>query len=115
MHLVWKIWVDAKTEKKSLRLCARIRERMGREASDMRVEPYPKTGGFVVGFVVGLESTRWNDAVVEAIALGQRVGYGWVIAGSVRDEPSGCSDRVSISGVQSMEWSLVGRDDGGAG
>jgi hypothetical protein len=101
------MWVDAKTEEKALKLCDRILKRMGRDASAKGVEPYPKTGGFVVSFAIGLEHARWNDAVIEAIALGQRVGDGWALSGSIGDDPRGWSNRTNIAGVESIEWTLV--------
>ena len=104
MRTLWKMWVDARTEAKALKLCDRVLERMGRSASEKRVEPYPKTGGFVVSFAVALEHARWNDAVVEAIALGQRVGYGWALSGWIEDGPAASSDRTNIAGVKSIQW-----------
>ncbi|MBV9927872.1 MAG: hypothetical protein JOZ96_22825 [Acidobacteria bacterium] len=108
MNSLWKMWVDARTEEKALKLCERVLERMGRDASDKRAEPYPKTGGFVVSFAVGLEHAEWNDAVVEVIALGQRVAHGWALSGSIEDDPDGWSNRTSVAGVESIQWTLVG-------
>jgi hypothetical protein len=107
MRLLWKMWVDARTEAKALKLCERILERMGRGAPERSVEPYPKTGGFVVSFAVGLERARWNDAVVEAIALGQRVAHGWTLSGWIEDSPAASSNQTSVAGVKSIQWTLV--------
>lgn len=107
MRLLWKMWVDARTEEKALKLCDRILKRMEKDSSERRAEPYPKTGGYVVSFTTDLEHARWNDAVVEAIALGQRVGHGWTLSGSVEDNVSGWSNRTNIAGVESIEWSLI--------
>lgn len=106
MRLLWKIWVNARTEEKALKLCDRILVRMEQDAAEKSAEPYPKTGGFVVSFVTELGGGRWNDAVIEAISLGQRVGHGWVLTGSVEDDPGGWSNRTSVSGVESIEWTL---------
>jgi hypothetical protein len=104
MRLLWRMWVDAGTEAKALKLCDRVLERMERSASGIRVEPYPKTGGFVVSFAVALEHARWNDAVVEAIALGQRVGHGWVLSGWIEDGPAASSNVTNVAGVKSIQW-----------
>jgi hypothetical protein len=113
MRLIWRMWVGARTEEKALKLCDQLLERMGKETSEKVAEPDPKTGGFMVSFVTGLEHERWNDAVVEAIALGQRVGHGWALSGSIDDDPRGWSGRTSITGVDSIEWLLTGHDVGG--
>ena len=115
MRLVWNMWMDAKTREKALKLCDRILEHMDVEALEKTVEPYPKTGGFVVSFATRLASERWRDAVVEAIALGQRLGYEWRLMGSVHDNPSGWSNQVNVSGVESIEWTLLRVDSGGTG
>jgi hypothetical protein len=115
MRLNWKLWVNARSEQKALKLCERILERMEQEASEKVVEPYPKIRGFVVSFVTSLEHERWNDAVVEAIALGQRVGHGWALSGSIHEDPSGWSCRTNLAGVEAIEWLLLERVVGGAG
>jgi len=60
-----------------------------------------------MSFITYLESDQWNDAVVETIGLGQRVGYGWLLYGSIYDDPSGWSNRTNVSGVESIKWSLL--------
>lgn len=109
------MWVDAKTEEKALKLCDRVLQRMERAATEKSVEPYPKTGVYVVSFVIGLEHARWNDAVVETIALGQRVGHGWALSGSVEDDPGGWSNRTNVAGVESITWNLMRAGGGDAG
>jgi len=79
------------------------------------VEPYRKTGSFVVSFATRLASERWRDAVVEAIALWQRLGYEWRLIGSIHDNPSGWSNQVNVTGVKSIEWTLLRVGSGGSG
>src|ERR1044072_1011888 len=110
MRLIWKMWVDARTEEKAVKLCDRVLEGMGKDTTEKVVEPYPKTNGFVVSFATSLESERWTDLGVEAIALGQRVGHGWVLSGSIHYAPHGGSSRTNIAGVESIEWFLMGHD-----
>ncbi|APW61648.1 hypothetical protein [Paludisphaera borealis] len=107
MRSLWKTWIEAKAERNALRVSERVRDALGGEAVDQRIEPYPKTSGFLVSFEVELGSEAWNDCVVEVIELGQRVGHEWILSGDVRDDPSGWSIKPSISGVKAIEWSLI--------
>jgi hypothetical protein len=106
MRLLWNMWVEAKTKDKALKLCQSLLERMGKDATGKEAEPYPKTGGFVVSFATEIEDGQWNDVVVEAIALGQRVGSGWILSGDIYDDPSGWSNETKISGIRSLQWAL---------
>lgn len=104
MHSIWKMWTEARTEAKALRVFERARQAIGREATDRHIEPYPKIEGFVVTFRVELESQAWNDSAVELIELGQRVGYGWILCGNILADPSGWSNDSSVPGVKSIQW-----------
>ena len=102
----WKMWTEAKSEEKALRVFERVRGNLGREALDRGVEPYPKIMGFVVAFWIELESQAWNDSVVEVIALGQRVGYQWTLSGDILTGTDGWSNESNVSGVRSIQWML---------
>jgi hypothetical protein len=102
----WKMWTEAKSEEKALRVFERVRRNLGREALDRTVEPYPKITGFVVAFWIELESQAWNDSVVEVIALGQRVGHQWTLSGDILTDMDGWSNESSVSGVRSIQWML---------
>jgi hypothetical protein len=107
MRSLWKIWVEAKSEEKALRVSERVRRTLGRDVVDQSIEPDPKTTGFLVAFAVELGSAAWNDCVVELIELGQRVGYGWILTGDILSDPSGWSNEPGVSGVKSIEWILM--------
>ena len=107
MQSVWKLWVTAKTEPAARRVYTRLIDRMAHPATVLAIEPYPKTDGFVVAFQVILASQGWNDAVVEVIALGQRVAYGWYMTGSIMDDPSATANQVSVAGATMVEWQLI--------
>ena len=107
MRSLWKIWVEAKSEDKALRISERVRRALGGEVVGQSVEPDPKTTGFLVAFWVDLGSEAWNDGVVEVIELGQRVGHGWILSGDVLGDPSGWSNEPRVSGVKAVEWSLM--------
>src|SRR3954453_5119780 len=99
-----KMWTEAKSEEKALRVFERVRRTLGREALDRSVEPYPKITGFVVAFWIELESQAWNDSVVEVIALGQGVGY---------QGPSAVtSSPTRTAGLMSPVYQASGRSSG---
>ncbi|MEO6046525.1 MAG: hypothetical protein ABIQ57_03530 [Candidatus Kapaibacterium sp.] len=75
------------------------------------IERYPKINGFAVMLSVRINSEAWNDAVVEAIDHGQRVGSGWLLGGSIYEDARGWCNRSSVSGVVCMEWNLVKQSD----
>ncbi len=107
MRSLWKVWVDAKTTSKAHRVVARVYRNLGGDVSNQCIEPYSKIGGFVVSFEMDHADSTWNDCVIEVIELGQRVGYGWVFAGDVRQDPSGWSNKSNVSGVTAIEWILI--------
>ncbi len=102
----WTIWVDATTAEKSLNLLKRIAAELDREPTTIDVARYPKTNGHKVSFVLGLHADSWNDAIVEAIHLGQCAGYEWQLFGSVCDDAEAVSGKSRVAGVQMMQWSL---------
>ncbi len=106
MELAWSVFSSAKSEQKARKVYNWFRERLGREVLDVSFAPYPKTGGWTFTGRTPLYGSTWNDQVVEAIGLGQCVGYGWRISGDVRDSPSGWSNEPSVSGVTAIEWQL---------
>jgi hypothetical protein len=107
MRSLWKIWVEAKSEEKALRVSERVRHLLGREAVDQDIEPDPKIAGFLVVFWVELESEVWNDCVVELIELGQRIGHEWLLCGDILADPSGWSKKPRVPGVRAIEWFLM--------
>ena len=102
----WKIWVTAKTEEKALRVFEGALARMDCHALNIVIEPYPKIEGFVIHFEIELESSNWNDRVVEVAAKGQRVATGWILCGDIQQDGNGWSNEVRVPGAVSMEWWL---------
>jgi hypothetical protein len=101
----WRIWVNATTKDKALILLNRIAAEIGRVPL-VAVASCSEDGGHRITFQVPLESKSWNDAVVELIALGERVGYAWQLMGSILDDPEGRSYKSRVSGVLAIQWSL---------
>ncbi len=79
MHSFWRIWCDARTQQKALKLYNRVTSALGRDVTLRSIEPYPKINGFMINFDLPLASQTWNDAVVEVIRLGQCFAVGWQI------------------------------------
>lgn len=107
MRSHWRVWLNTDSETKARTVLKWFFERLGREPADTTIEPYSKTGGFVAAFVLEMEAIAWNDQVVEVIALGERVGRGWILTGDVFRAPDGWSNEASVSGVTSIGWSLA--------
>ena len=61
MLITWTVWIDARTEQKAHRVLKRLFGELGREPSDVTIEPYRKTNGFKAQFKIHIERTRWND------------------------------------------------------
>ena len=107
MHNCWRIWCDARTEQKALKLYHCVIDAIGREATRRKIEPYPKINGYVIEFDVALASQAWNDAVVEVIELGQRFATGWQLVGSIERDPQAISNQPCVAGVVMAVWWLV--------
>jgi hypothetical protein len=87
---------------------------LGRPANQLTFSPYPKTGGWMVTFQTDLEGGTWNDYVVDAVELGQRVAHAWSLSGNVRRSPQGWSTKARIAGVTAIQWLLLphGQEEG---
>ncbi len=83
---------------------------MGREPVGATFAPYPKTGGWIFTFRLALQGTIRSERVIELIALGQHVGYGWIRSGDVYGDLSGWSNEPSVADIQAIEWRLAAGD-----
>lgn len=107
MHTFWRIWCDARTQQKAIKLYNRVIDALGCEAMLRSIKPYPKINGFVIDFELPLTSQTWNDAVMEAIQLGQCFAAGWQLSGNIAKDPDASSNQSSVSGVVMAQWWLV--------
>ena len=103
MKSFWKFWCDAKNNKNASNLLQQVKRELAVGVSEEKVDAYHK-GGFVVSFCVDHDVNQWNDFVVEVIAFGQRVGYGWSLSGDINQQVDGWSNESRISGIQSIQW-----------
>ena len=63
--------------------------------------------GYVVRFRIPLSSDSWIDSVFESIEIGQRVGFGWQLGGSILEESEAWSTKFNVSGVAQAHWLLT--------
>ena len=104
----WKLFLDAKSKERSTKILNKVSNLLKRDIRNEKVESSSETGGYVVMFEVNMESSRWNDGLVEVIELGQKIGDGWTLSGSVKKDPQGWSNRPSrVAGVISISWLLL--------
>jgi len=107
---VWSVWSPAKSERSARKVHKWLEERLGRETVATTFEPYPKIGGWMFTFHVPLTGEIHSERVVELIALGQRIGRGWILSGDVYGDLSGWSNQPSVAGIQAIEWRLAESD-----
>ena len=106
MNASWSARLDAKSEGSAKRILERFEALFGVSPLDVHLEEH-HDGGYTANFDLSLDSERWSDAVYEAIELGERVGYGWRLAGSVLDSPEAHCTEIRIPGVLSASWLLA--------
>lgn len=106
MRATFKIWTDAKSKVAAERVFERAIQQLGRVPQSHRVEPYPKTGGYVWQGELEIECTSWENCVVEIIGLGQQLCYAWTLSGDIQQEVSGWSSQARVVGVKAAEWTL---------
>lgn len=107
---VWSVWSPAKSERSARKVHERFEVRLGRKSVATTFEPYPKIGGWMFTCQVSLIGQTHGERVVEIIALGQRVGHGWILSGDVYGDLSGWSNEPSVTGAQAIEWQMVEDD-----
>lgn len=112
VRALWTIFANATTEKATHKVAARLLKLLPRPVEHLEFAQHPKTGGWTFTFQTSLAGTTHNDAVVEVIALGQRVGYSWTLTGDVFGDLDGWSNEARVSGVTSLHWQLYYDDRG---
>ncbi|MGX5200616.1 hypothetical protein [Aliikangiella sp. IMCC44632] len=63
--------------------------------------PYHK-GGYVCSFSIEENSQSWLETAYATIQLGQIVGRGWILTGSIEEEVDLWSNESCISGVDNI-------------
>lgn len=105
----WKAWVEAKKERAAHRIGVRIRLGMNTKTSPVTVLPYAK-GGHVLRWDTEGDLSNWSEAVVELIRLGQDLGSGWQLFGSVDSEIEAILTRnvghITTPGVTMISWQI---------
>ena len=106
----WLFNFPAKNEQKAAKVLGWFTSAMGVEPLDVQTEKH-HTAGYDVRFTVRHDAASWSDLVLEVIAAGQSIGYGWELTGSILDHPSGSCNRFSLCGASFASWLLEGGVD----
>jgi len=101
MHVSWRIFVDAGSDRNARVLLKRVGEALGIQPEAARVEPYHK-GGFVLVISAAVPAGSWPEVVVKLLAQAQELGRGWQLSGSILEELDAWSNLSSVAGVQSV-------------
>ncbi len=112
MRSSWSVFTEPRAEAKALAVFERVLRELGGEPWNRSIEPYPKTGSFVIRFEIELGGGAWNDCVVEVIEMGQRVAHAWTLTGDIRDDPSGWSNEPTTPGIKAVTWVLIRPQEG---
>ena len=110
MRSHWQLWVDCRDQRKSRKVLRRVADCIGREPFDVVI--HRLEDGHRVAFVIELEARSWSDAVVETIALGQRIAYRWNISsclGYANESLAGGARKIDlfkIAGVEAASWEI---------
>lgn len=110
MFAGWTIWLTTRSEQGALKVLARVQQALGRDLQRKIVAPYVKTNSFTLSFLVHLESTTWNDAFVEALALSEHIGYQWTIYGSLEHDIHLMATHAYLPGITMMQYWLFPDD-----
>ena len=102
MDCHWKAWTPATTVEKARRVGEPLLERIGGDRTSLQIEPYPKTNGHVLSFVVRVDQRTWADAVLAVLSTAQSVGHGWGISGAIEEELDLTANRVSAVGISML-------------
>jgi hypothetical protein len=107
MIQTWAIYTNAKTERAAQHLYKRLIREIGKTPDDTHYSLYPKNQAWQITFTINILTGTLNDQIVEAIALGQRCGYGWILTGDVHDSLEGWCNQTRIGGITSIGWQLT--------
>jgi hypothetical protein len=100
--LYWKIFSDARTAQAARRVGNRVLQALDLAEQPLTIAPYPKTGGHTIEFEAQTTSSSWPDLIVSVLEQAQRIGHGWMLSGSIREQLGILTNRSSISGVRML-------------
>jgi hypothetical protein len=107
MRTIWKFWLTTKNRQKAVSVADKVFRQMEVTPVAVDIEPYEKTGDFVIRCELELECLSWDNCVVTTIGMGQRIAHQWILFGDVYRDLSGWSKNPSVIGVAAIEWMLV--------
>lgn len=77
---------------------------------ELSVDPSP--AGYKLRWKLVCCASDWAHLVVETLEAAETLGTGWLLRGSVHEDPSGLLSRetkhstVNVPGVTAVEWAL---------
>lgn len=114
MQSHWRVFTNANTPEKALRLLNRLQGRLGREPSRVQAQPYHK-GGHVVTFMLTHDSAEWSDTVLDVLACAQSVGRIWTLHPPIQHEVDLVTTEAPVAGVEMIQCTCArGRESGAA-
>jgi hypothetical protein len=106
----WTAWVNADDEATARAIADRIAALIPAEMRELSVHPSPT--GYKLRWKLLCCATDWAHLVVETLEVAESLGTGWLLSGSVHEDPSGLLSReskhttVNVPGVTAVEWAL---------
>ncbi len=107
----WKFQLDANDEEAARKVFNRCLSRVDRPCLNGSYERYEK-GGYIAqcSFFHG-DDTPWSQVVVEVISFAEELGSGWMLFGSISEDPSGvlsleAGAKSRVSGLLWSEWQV---------
>ena len=103
----WSVWTESQSSAGARRTLRRaLRRAPGMVPEGLTVAPYPKTDGHVLRFTTTSGATRWADLVLEALQLGDALGYRWALSGAAPTDLAGWTNHAWVEGVVSISWEI---------
>lgn len=107
MRCQWILWCETSEQRKAARLLERAENAIGCAAEEICYQHDPDIPGLRASFKTTLQEGPRESCIVEAMALCERIGAGWVIEGSVHAHLSFFSQQLRIVGICSCECYLI--------
>ncbi len=111
MHMIllksfWRVFTETKSEKSARTVLGRFERTISQEIVLYKISNYYK-GGHEITFELQHENNVRSEIIIEVISLGERVGRGWHLTGSIQNQPSGWTNSSTISGVTAINWDII--------
>ena len=109
----WKLHIDASSKHKASRVVDKCLERIGRHPLEQSLEKYHKGGFMAIMKLPHDQEQDWPSIIYEMLILGEQLGTGWLLMGSVSDDPAAVisienqSTSINVPGLSWAEWQII--------